>query len=480
MQDVQTDRTDAAHWVDLALSRARRLTGRTRIAVRFEEQRDHRHVLRPGAARTTSQSAMGGIGLHATHASGTGYAYTNELSADAIEDAVVRAARLAEADHRRHPDAPAPAAANAGRVRQTRPDTDPGGPADADRIHDLLRRAVASAHEGQADARITAAYGVKETEVMLADDQGTDFSLWSSTSSLFLQGVVQEGGRTGDGNSWRGGPLTPSDYETDGGPEAIGEALAHRLVESLVARPVRPGRHRVLADPGLSGLLAHESFGHLTEADLVRAGWSVLAGRIGERLAAHGVTIRDTPLAPDPLTGVRVPYDAEGTTGTDVTMLDDGVLTAYLLDKASSEDLGMAASGNARALNVQHPAIVRMRNTYIEPGALSLDECVEALRDGYYLQGGRGGSPRADGSFMFTAERGYRVESGKIVEPVKMTSIYGNVLDFLANVEGLGNRMEMQTNYFGGCGKWDQSYLHVGTGGPDVLVSEALLGGQQT
>jgi TldD protein len=228
----------------------------------------------------------------------------------------------------------------------------------------------------------------------------------------------------------------------------------------------------------LSGLLAHESFGHLNEFDLVASGWSVLQGRLGERLADERMSIVDAPAPPDGgRLGVNVPIDDEGTRGGALRILDRGVLKANMHQRDSARAEGVAPTGNGRALDVRFPPIVRMRNTYIEPGDLTLDEALEALGDGLYLCGGRGGSPHSDGSFMFTSQHGYRVEGGRIVAPVKGPSIVGNILNFLPNVEGLTKDFGMFSNTFGGCGKWEQSFLHVGFGGPHILASDVLVGG---
>jgi TldD protein len=269
------------------------------------------------------------------------------------------------------------------------------------------------------------------------------------------------------------------DYDDAGGPEALGRETARTAREALDAKPCPAGRSRVLTDPHLSGLLAHESFGHLTEYDLVASGWSVLKDRVGERLASELVTIRDSPVVPgSPLAGVRVPYDDEGVEGRDIDLLRKGVLHAWMHTRDSSSATGSAPTGNARALDARFAPIVRMRNTYFEPGEGTVDEAIELLDDGIYLIGGRGGSPRSDGSFMFTAKRGYVVKGGRIDHPIRSVSFHGNVLDCLKGVEFLTSDFAVHTTAFGGCGKWDQSFLHVGTGGPHVLVAEALVGGQ--
>jgi TldD protein len=114
---------------------------------------------------------------------------------------------------------------------------------------------------------------------------------------------------------------------------------------------------------------------------------------------------------------------------------------------------GANPTGNGRAFSVRHPPIVRMRNTYFEAADHTLEEAIELLGDGVYLMDGRGGAPASDGTFTFTAARGYKVEDGEIVEPTRSTTISGHVLDFLDGSEALTENVEVTTTNFGGCGK---------------------------
>lgn len=475
---------DAASWADRAKTIAGSIPGLDGYEVRVDIQVDRRHVRRDGTLRTSGHQYLGGVGIRAFVGSGSGYAFTNELTTEAVRSVALRAHRLAEAhDRRARHTVTADHAARRGRTIRYTPDIQ-GDPATADplEVQALLARAEDSAREVAPDAVVQTAFGYKRSHHVLADDADGWLEENHLQSTLIAQVVERgEGGRTGDGTGWLGGERGLADYEDQGGPEAIGRRAATEAVESLQARAIPGGRYRTLCDPHMTGLMAHESFGHLTEYDLVASGWSVLQGRQGETLAADGVTIRDVPDMSQVLgrkAGVVVPYDQEGTVGRDVALLDDGVLTGYMHARDTATEADSDPTGNARALDVRHPPIVRMRNTYVEGGDMTVDEAVEALGTGVYLVGGRGGSPRADGSFMFTARHGYWVEGGEVRHPVKLASIYGNVLDFLSRIEGRTRDVEVSTTYFGGCGKWEQSFLHVGTGGPHTLVSEALIGGR--
>lgn len=472
---VTGDPPDLAHDVERAAALARR-SGAEAFEIRADLRDSRRVVLRNGVAQPTWINQVTGLGVRVFAGGGVGYAFAAETDDASIQRALDRAVSLARAQGKRRFRSFAPA------LRERRARYAPhvrAHPMDAssEDVVRLVQRAEEGAKETRPDLSVQTAFGARTTQVVVADSAGSWIELGSVVSTLTVQAVAKDGARFGDGTEWRGGERGLDDYEDRGGPEELGRETARNAVEAMDAVAFPGGRYRCLTDNHLTGLLAHESFGHLTEYDLVASGWSVLNGRKNERLAREMVTIRDAPVV-EGKRGVAVPYDDEGTPGRDLKLLDKGVLASWMhtRDSAASED--GAPTGNGRALDSRFPPIVRMRNTFVEPGEGTVEEALELLGDGVYLIGGRGGAPRSDGSFMFTAKRGYTVKAGKVDKPVRSVSIHGNVLDFLDGVEFLTRDFEVHTNYFGGCGKWDQSFLHVGTGGPHVLVREALVGGQ--
>ncbi len=469
---------DLGAWVEFTRGVAEDTSILSAYEVRADVYQTRRQTQLDGRSRDSRTASAGGVGIRAFHGSGVGYAYCTELEPDALRDVVDRAARLAEANSRRSWKSFPNKVESARRVEYRPEVRSHPRQAQPEEIQRLLERAEAGAREIAPDAVVQTSWGSRDGVAVLANSAGGWVETQSLLTTLLVQTVMRDSGRMGDGAKWAGGERGLGDYEGDGGPEALGREAGRQAMESLGAKALPAGRYRTMYDPHLTGLLCHESFGHLTEFDVVAAGWSVLQGRLGQQLAPESITIRDAPVVDGGHRGVAVPFDHEGEAGREVTLLDRGVLTEYMHSRDSAASEGMAATGNARALNVRYAPIVRMRNTYVEPGDLSYEECLELLGDGVYLLGARGGAPRCDGSFMFTAQRGYVVEKGEIKHPVKMASIHGNVLDFFSGVEGLSREFGMHTNFFGGCGKWDQSFIHVGTGGPHVVAAQTLVGGQ--
>lgn len=466
-------------WVDRAAELARREPFVDAFEVRADESRNRVVALHDGKLANATLSRGGGLGLHVYAGAAAAYVHLVELDERRLREALARGARLASANARRAWRGDAPAMRAAPSAHERRLAADDPTEASNESVLDLLRRAEDAAKAANPAARVATALGALSRRVVYLDSAGAKMERETLVSTLRVTAALRDGGRVGDGMSREAGDRGLADYAEADLPERLGREAVGRAKESLEAVSFPSGRYRVLCDGHLSGMLAHESFGHLAEHDLVASGWSTLAGRLGSQLAVPEVTIADAPVAPhDARQGVRVVHDDQGVRGRTVMMLERGVLREWMHTRESAAATGVEATGNGRALDSRFPSIVRMRNTYFEPGEHTVDEALEALGDGIYLLGARGGAPYSDGSFMFTSIRGFLVEKGEIVRPVRSTSIHGNVLDFLRNVELLTSDFEVQTNYFGGCGKRDQSFLHVGVGGPHVLVRDALLGGQ--
>ncbi len=256
-------------------------------------------------------------------------------------------------------------------------------------------------------------------------------------------------------------------------PEGIAKTALRGAREVTEAKTLQSGKYGFIADPSFAGVLAHESFGHLTEGDYVATGASILAGRLNEKLGSDYANIIESG---DPVNyGFWLPYDDEGVDAKKVTLLKNGVLVGYLHARSTAKIMNMEPTGNARAINYRFPPIVRMRNTYFGAGDMTKEEIFELVGKGVYAEGGGGGQTEDTGNFTFAANRAYWVENGEIKYPLKSVVVRGHILDFLKNVEGASRNVIVETSILGGCGKGGQSPLPVGLGGPYLAVKEAII-----
>ncbi len=250
----------------------------------------------------------------------------------------------------------------------------------------------------------------------------------------------------------------------------LGRAAGARAVALLSAQPARGGTMNAVLDPELAGVFAHEAVGHASEADLIQEGNSVLAGRVGERIGNPIVTIVDDPALPE--FGFE-PCDAEGSRVERTEIIRKGVIGGFLHSRETLAAVGNGHAGNARAMPGE-PPLVRMSNTFIEPGDSSPEEIIAECRNGILLRGSRGGQvDPGRGVFQFNAEYGYLIENGECTTMVRDVSLSGEILKTLHSIQLCAGDKRMHQGY---CGKGGQS-VPVSDGAPHVLLSGAVVGG---
>lgn len=428
----------------------------------------------------TDVAERAGLGIQVYLAGGgAGYAFTTRFSAAAAEHAVERALRLA----RGAGDSPLfPADRKTGGKLEIHPGVK-RHPAEAPLAEklDLARRAALAAEEagrGQLK-RVEVAWGEQHGRRTYLASDGRLVVTHPLHATLEAVAMTRDGARTGTGRASVAGATGLEAYAGARSPEEIGAKAARQAVLNLGAEAMPAGRFPAVIDPHLAGVLAHESFGHLSEYDTIYAKWSILHNRKGDRLGPEHVTISDAGIVDpaDSAHGVWVPVDDEGAPANKVTILENGVLKRFMHSRLTASHENLDSTGNGRCVSVSYPTMVRMRNTFFEPGEWTREELLAELKDGYYACGSTGGQPTADGSFVFKAWEGWRVENGELAAPVKGVTLLGNILDYMPNILAASRDFRVHTMFFGGCGKWGQNDLAVGVGGPHLLLKQAHFGG---
>jgi len=244
---------------------------------------------------------------------------------------------------------------------------------------------------------------------------------------------------------------------------------AERAVRIAPTRVVRGGYCNVVLENRIVGILAHEAVGHTAEADLVHSG-SFLAGKLGQKIATDEVTLIDDGCFPSGFGTMK--YDDEGTPTEKTMIIEKGVVKGFMHSRETALELGVSPTGNARAWSFEYDPIIRMRNTYIEPGDRTLEELIEDIKDGYFLVGAGDGQADSNGEFMFGTQEAVRIEKGELKESYRGATISGNAFDVLKNVNGIGRVLKL---IVGMCGKEQTNY--VGMGGSH-LRTKVLVGGQ--
>ncbi|MBI4267634.1 MAG: TldD/PmbA family protein [Chloroflexi bacterium] len=250
--------------------------------------------------------------------------------------------------------------------------------------------------------------------------------------------------------------------------------IAPRAVELLSAPKVKGGEYTVVLDPVLAGVFVHEAFGHLSESDFVYENEQLRQiMTLGKQFGSAELNIVDGALVP----GLRgsYKYDDEGTPATRTYLIREGRLAGRLHSRETAAKMNEQPTGNARAINYRYPPIVRMTNTYIEPGTASFNDIIADIKEGVYARNWYGGTTSME-MFTFSAGEAYMIRNGKIAEMLKPVVLTGNVFNTLQNIDAIGNDLEM--NQGGGCGKGGQMPLPVSNGSPHIRISRCLVGGK--
>jgi TldD protein len=347
---------------------------------------------------------------------------------------------------------------------------------------EMVNRAVETAREyGENIRSVRGLWGELYGPKMLANSEGSkiDWEFLVTDLRAMVTSKTDSGAMV-SGSDGHGGTMGLEEFKQgEMTPEKIGENAGTRAKGQLSAKACPAGKFRALIEEDLVGVLAHESFGHLSEADFIVTGGSPLTDKVGQRLGTEHATIIDGGVPNiQKYGGTWLPYDDQGTPAGRTTVLEKGILKHYLHNRGTAKKLNQEPTGNARAVSFVFPPIPRMTNTYFMPGILSEEEAIEQLDTGIYAIQTSGGQVEGDGSFLFMARRGYWVENGEIKYPIREVSLSGNILQLLTNVEGATKDLKLHGGYFGGCGKGAQFPLPVADGGPKLIISDVTFGGE--
>jgi len=249
--------------------------------------------------------------------------------------------------------------------------------------------------------------------------------------------------------------------------------MARHAVELLSAPQAKGGEYTVVLDPVLAGVFVHEAFGHLSESDFVYENDRLRdIMKLGKQFGAKQLNIVDSAAEP----GLRgsYKYDDEGVPAVKTYLIREGKLVGRLHSRETAAKMNEKLTGNARAINYRYPPIVRMTNTYIEPGSVSFDEMIADIKEGIYAKNWYGGMTSME-MFTFSAGETYMIRNGKIAEALRPVMLTGNVFSTLKNIDAIGNDLDM--NQGGGCGKGGQMPLPVSNGSPHIRIQQCLVGG---
>jgi TldD protein len=288
-----------------------------------------------------------------------------------------------------------------------------------------------------------------------------------------LQVIVEQGGHREQGTAGGGGRFEYG-YFTDEVLKDYAKKAVDQALINLDARPAPAGTMTVVLGPGWPGVLLHEAIGHGLEGDFNRKGTSAFSGRIGERVAAPGVTVVDDGTIARRRGSLNI--DDEGQPTQRNVLIENGVLRGYLQDKLSSTLLGSESTGSGRRESYAHIPMPRMTNTFMLAGQSDPEEIIRSVPKGLYCVNFGGGQVDiTSGNFVFSASESYFIEDGKLTRPVRNATLIGNGPEALKYVSMVGNDLRLDEG-IGVCGKEGQS-VPVGVGIPTIKIDKMTVGG---
>ena len=421
-----------------------------------------------GRLKTADFNTQAGFGLRGVSGETTAFAHANELSEAAIRRA---AETMAVLDPAKAPPAAPPRRTNATLYT----DSDPLSLVPFARKVELCQAVDAAARARDPRVRqVTVALAGSWSVIDIVRADGFVAHDVRPLVRLNVQIVVEENGRREMGYHGLGGRrLYDQLFEPATWNRAIDMALAQALVNlQSVAAPA--GEMTVVLGPGWPGVLLHEAIGHGLEGDFNRKGSSAFSGRIGERVAAPGVTVID-----DGSIGERrgsLTIDDEGTPTRATTLIEDGILKGYLQDRLNARLMGVEPTGNGRRESFAHAPMPRMTNTFMLGGTGDPGEILARAKTGIYAKSFGGGQVDiTSGKFVFSCTEAYKIENGRLGTPIKGATLIGDGPTVLTKVAAIGNDMALDEG-IGVCGKGGQS-VPAGVGQPTLLIEGLTVGG---
>ncbi len=441
----------------------------------FQYTRSEGWSLEEGIVKTGSFSIDQGVGVRAVSGEKTAFAYSDDISWASLLDAARTVRTISAADQSKRARVATKKIASS---RSLYAGVDPISTLDSATKIALLEKVEQRARaKDPRVAQVMAGLASEYDVVLIARADGTLAADVRPLVRLSLTVIAEQvvGGKTRRevGSAGGGGRFGLAYFDDAIIQQYVDEAVNAALT-NLEARPAPAGEMTVVLGAGWPGILLHEAIGHGLEGDFNRKGSSAFAGRIGQRVAAKGVTVLDDGTIADRRGSLNV--DDEGNASQRNVLIEDGILKGYIQDSMNARLMGVKPTGNGRRESYANVPMPRMTNTYMLGGTTPPQEIIASIKRGLYASNFGGGQVDiTSGKFVFSASEAFWVENGKILYPVKGATLVGSGPECLKHVSMIGNDMKLDSGV-GTCGKEGQS-VPVGVGQPTLRIDGLTVGG---
>jgi TldD protein len=435
----------------------------------FQYTRAEGWALEEGIVKSGSFNIDQGVGVRAVSGEKTAFAYSDDISMPALASAAQATRAIA-----RQGAAQSVQAVRRSRGRELYLPQDPiASLKDTDKVALLERLESYARAIDKRVIQVMASLAGEYEVVLVARSDGFVAADVRPLVRISLQVIAEENGNREQGVAGGGGRFDYA-YFTDEVLRDYAAKAVHQALVNLAAKPAPAGTMTVVLGAGWPGILLHEAIGHGLEGDFNRKGSSAFSGRIGERVAATGVTVVDDGTIARRRGSLNI--DDEGNPTQCTVLIENGILKGYLQDSLNARLMNVPVTGNGRRESFAHIPMPRMTNTYMLNGDKNPEEIIASVKHGLYAVNFGGGQVDiTSGKFVFSAAEAYMIENGKISYPVKGATLIGNGPDVLTRVSMIGNDMTLDPGV-GTCGKEGQS-VPVGVGQPTLRIDGLTIGG---
>jgi TldD protein len=427
-------------------------------------------VLEEGTVKKASRHVSQGAGVRAQVGTRTGYAHTDDISMDRLEEAARQSRAVAD-----QASTSAVVAIPGGRPHNLYDLDEPPVVTDLARKVSLLRSVDSAARASDQRVRqVIVSLASEEVVMLIATASGWTVGDVRPLTRLNVSVIAEDNGKREIGAFGGGGRVAFDFFLEEERWRRFAREATRQATLKLTAVEAPAGAMTVVLGPGWPGILLHEAIGHGLEGDFNRKGTSAFAGRLGQKVASELVTVIDDGTMPNRRGSLNV--DDEGTPTGRTVLIEKGVLTGYLQDRLNARLMGMAPTGNGRRESFAHPPLPRMTNTFMLAGEEDAGEIIRSVKHGLYAVAFGGGQVDiTSGKFVFSASEAYLIEDGRVTKPVKGATLIGHGPDALTRVTRVGNDLALDEGV-GTCGKDGQS-VPVGVGLPTIRIDGMTVGG---
>jgi TldD protein len=441
----------------------------------FQLAREESWSLEDGIVKDGAYSIDQGVGVRAMSGERTGFAYSDEVSAAALDEA----ARAARAIARHGGEASRPGARGLQVAGRDAPRLYlPADPlvtvADTDKVAFLQALDLATRRLDPRVKQVMASLAGVHEIVLVVNSAGVLAADVRPLVRVNVSVIMEADGRREQGYAGMGGRYSMAELVANPDVQDLPRQAVHAASVNLEAVPTPAGTMTVVLAGGWPGVMLHEAVGHPLEGDFNRKGTSAFSGRMGETVASTLCTVVDDGTLARRRGSLNI--DDEGTPTRCTTLIENGVLTGYMQDRLNARLMGVAPTGNGRRESFAHATLPRMTNTYMLPGPHDPGEIIASVQRGLYAVNFGGGQvDTTSGKFVFSTSEAYLIENGRVTRPVKGASLIGSGPEVLQRVTMLGNDLRLDAG-IGNCGKEGQT-VPVGVGLPTVKVEGLTVGG---